>query len=396
MNAVVVAAAASDIGKVRTGNEDACLIDEHHQVFIVADGMGGHAAGEVASHSVVKRVQEAWTSDSMTRHREAYASKGGVDPRRSLLRAARAGVTAAHLDLMNQAMADQSKSGMGTTFTGFLIAGGEAVFAHAGDSRAYLIRDGNAIQLSEDHTVVSQLKSLGTGLEGHGFDAEGLEMWKGQLTNALGTTEESRVATFVIPLYTGDRIVLCTDGVYEYTDELEIARVVTQLSPARAVNALIGLALERGGHDNATAVVVKIVEAGVTRVPKEQREQDDRAIQSSKLFAQLSLPEILRALRITTYREVKAEKPVPGIALGCRVAHLILEGGAVTPEGKELGPGDIIYPDALVFDSAWGESQACSTRTVTRMLTIRCDDFFELCEEEKGLGEKLMDAVSSL
>jgi serine/threonine protein phosphatase PrpC len=397
VNAVVVAASATHIGNVREGNEDALLADEKNEIFIIADGMGGHAAGEVASHSVVLRAHEAWTSDSMARHREAYAQRGGVEARRSLLRAVREGVIGAHLDLMEQAEIDHRKAGMGTTFTGFLLAGGEAVFAHAGDSRAYLVRDGIAIQLSEDHTVISQLTSMGAGPQGEQFDPDALRQWRGQLTNSLGNAEETRVATFAVPLYDGDRIVLCTDGVYEYTDESELAQVVTNsTSPARAVNRLIECALERGGRDNCTAIIVKIVEAGVTRVPREQREKDEAAINESRLFCDLSQQDKLRALRITTYRDLKADKPVPGIALGCRVAHVILEGQVKLPTGELLGPSDIVYPDAFEFDSIFSEVQTAATVTPVRMLTIRCEDFFELCDEETDLGDQLRDAALDL
>src|SRR5690606_27553512 len=109
---------------------------------------------------------------------------------------------------------------------------GDAIFAHVGDSRAYLVRDGIAMQLSEDHTVLARMRAA--GLEDTDTD-EARRRWQGVLTNALGTGDATRVATFVVPLYSGDRLLLCSDGVHEYLREAEVGEVMVQAaSPALA------------------------------------------------------------------------------------------------------------------------------------------------------------------
>jgi serine/threonine protein phosphatase PrpC len=216
---VIVAAGSTHVGKVRDRNEDRHLVDTTHQVFMVADGMGGHAAGEIASTEAITRVREAWTSHGVRRTIQAYAETGDERTRRSLLSAVQEGVEAAHKAILSQAREDDQKKGMGTTFTGFVVAGGEGIFAHAGDSRAYLYRDGITMRLSEDHTVMARLKSSGVEpMEDHPPE------WSGMLTNALGAvdSEGSRVVVFVVRLYSGDRLMLCTDGVYEYIEDGEI------------------------------------------------------------------------------------------------------------------------------------------------------------------------------
>ncbi len=390
----MIAAVATDVGKVRDHNEDSHLVNSDHLVFIVADGMGGHAAGEVASDTAVRLAHESWTSLPMRRHVEAYAGNGDAAARRALVHAVRQGVMGAHLNILAQAQADADKKGMGTTFTGFLVAGGDAVFAHAGDSRAYLVRDGVSMQLSEDHTLLSRLQAAGVNSAAAGGDPA---RWKGVLTNALGMGGDTRVATFFLPLVPGDRLVLCSDGVHEYFTEAEIGEIVTgAASPALAARKLIDLALDRGGEDNATAVVVKVLETGETHVPPEQRKRDEDAIAGCPLFEYLTPTERLRALRITTQRDLKPGKPLPAVALGERVAYLILE-GTVRQPGRVLGPGDLVYPEALVQGTEMPDREMTAhAETALRLLTIRRDDFHEITEEESELGVKMYAVLAKL
>ncbi|GAB4559752.1 MAG: hypothetical protein Tsb0020_05830 [Haliangiales bacterium] len=390
----VVAGAATDVGKVREHNEDSHLIDTHAQIFVVADGMGGHAAGEVASSMAVQIAREAWTAPAMSLACRAYTERGDPDSCRRLIHALRQGVVNAHIDIIDEARRDEDKAGMGTTFTGFMIAGGDAIFAHAGDSRAYLVRDDIAMQLSEDHTLIARLHASGVDpavAESHSV------RWKGVLTNALGIADGTRIATFIIALYSGDKILLCSDGVTEYVGDSEIAQVlVSAPSPTRAAQRLVDMAVERGGADNATAVVIKVVEAGETRIPPEQRERDDAAIRRCALFNGLSPQERLRALRITTRRELKETKPLAPVALGTRVAYVVLE-GEVEIMDEVAGPGAIIYPEALIEGTDMPD-RANTARALSkvRLLTIRRDDFSELTEEESDLGVKLYAMVAKL
>jgi serine/threonine protein phosphatase PrpC len=390
----LIASAVTHVGNVRDHNEDSHLADPDRQVFIVADGMGGHAAGEVASSTAVRIASEAWRSLSTQRHLEAYAERGDATTRRAVVHAVRQGVVNAHLDILRQAQEDENKSGMGTTFTGFVVAGGDAVFAHAGDSRAYLIRDGMAIQLSEDHTLLSRLHAA--GIE-PGEEQESPERFKGVLTNALGIGGETRVATFLVPLYSGDRIILCSDGVHDYFTESEIGEVVVAApSPARAAQRLVDLALERGGEDNATAVLVKVLEAGETRIPKERRERDEQSIAACPLFEYLTNCERLRALRIAIWRDLKAGKQLAPVALGERVAYILLEGEVELPD-EILRPGALVYPEALVDGTPLPEREmVAKARTPVRLLTIRRDDFFEITEEESELGVKMYSVLAKL
>jgi len=363
----------------------------------VADGMGGHAAGEVASAIACRRVHDSWTEISMQRHIAAYAAHGDADARRALFQAVREGVMNAHFHIVEQASRDEDKRGMGTTFTGLLVAGGDAIFAHAGDSRAYLVRDGIAIQLSEDHTVLARLRAAGVEETDPGVPetSSARHRWRGVLTNALGIGDVTRVATFAVPMYSGDRILLCSDGVTEYLGEVELGEIMLKAaSPALAANRLVDRAVELGGGDNATAVVVKVVEAGETVVPPEQRDQDAGAVARCPLFEPLSPQERLRALRITTPREIKPGRELSAMALGDRVAYVVLDGEVVLAGGEKVGPSGLVYASSLVDGTT--QLRDAATSELTRLLVIRRCDFHELAEEESDLGVKLYAVLATL
>ena len=225
--------------------------------------------------------------------------------------------------------------------------------------------------------------------------------FRSMLTNALGIGEEVKVSTFVVPLADGDRFLLCSDGISEYVPENEVGEVLSrQSSPARAAQRLIDLALERGGGDNATAVVVRVLEAGETPLPAEQRKRDDAAIGSCALWGKKLTPQQrLRALRIAIPRDHGSGDKLPAHALGDRVAWIVLEGELVQ-DGDVLGPGALIYPESLLSAREQvpppGRDGLATTRGDVRALAIRANDFRELCDDDGELGEALLDNLAAM
>lgn len=395
--ASIVGAAATHVGKVREHNEDAHFIDVDLGLFLVCDGMGGHAAGEVASALAIQSIQKEWASPELRAVADQWLDRGTPEAKKQLLEVVRAGVLAAHDVIVAEAERDQSKSGMGTTLVGAMVVGGELVFAHAGDSRAYLVRDGISMQLTEDHTLLARLLAAGIDVDVSGEGAR----FRSMLTNALGIGEACKVSTFVVPLADGDRFLLCSDGISEYVPENEVGDVLTnQPSPARAAQRLIDLALERGGSDNATAIVVRVLEAGETPLPAGQRKKDDAAIARCALWGTRVTPQQrLRALRIAIPRDHNAGTKLPRHALGDRVAWIIV-GGELAQNGMPLGPGALVYPESLV---SAGDALAppnrnvpAITRSDVRALAIRADDFRELCDDDGDLGEALLESLAQV
>ncbi len=387
-----LASGLSHVGRVREHNEDNYHVDTDRGVFVVADGMGGHAAGEVASKMAVDGVAQSWGGHAIQAQARDYAARGDIERRKRLLSSLRDAVMTAHEGILEQGKSDESKRGMGTTLTGCLLAGGEALFAHAGDSRAYLVRDRIPLLLSEDHTISSRLRAAGID---RGEDEPAPERWKGVLTNALGMGDDTRVTTFVVPVFCGDRLVLCSDGIHDYLSEVEVGQVIdSQPSPSRAAQTLVDMALERGGADNATCIVVKVMEAGETAMPKEQRQAHQEAIASCPLFAGLSRQQVLRALRITTPRAYREGKTVPRVALEDRVAYVVLE-GEVSGSGVQAKAGDVLLPEALLQQTVTSDAELIA-RSDSHVLMLRRNDFIELCEDAPDLAVSLYDALAGL
>jgi hypothetical protein len=218
------------------------------------------------------------------------------------------------------------------------------------------------------------------------------------LTNALGIGQELKVATFVVPLADGDRFLLCSDGISEYVQENEVGEVLTkQPSPARAAQKLVDMALERGGGDNATAVVVRVLEAGEDPVPAEQRRRDDLSISLCELWtSKVSPQQRLRALRIAIPRDHAAGEQLPAHTLGDRVAWILVE-GEVGWEGEPCGPGALIYPESLVAGSPPPDrADIAVARTDVRAVAIRSDDWRELTDDDTELGEALLESLAAI
>lgn len=225
--------ARSDIGRVRRVNEDAyCALPG---LFAVADGMGGHRAGEVASSLAV---------DVLTSHPFARKTPEEVQ----------AVIQDANRRIYEDAVRQPKYAGMGTTITVALIDGDRLVIGHVGDSRAYLVRQGYLRQLTADHSVVGELLRNG-GLT----QAEAVtHPHRNLLTRALGTSPEVLVDVVTEQLAGGDILILCTDGLTNLVDDDELIEIVTgHNDPDDAVDRLVALANDRGGIDNVTVVVIR-------------------------------------------------------------------------------------------------------------------------------------------
>ena len=249
------------------------------------------------------------------------------------------------------------------------------------------------MQLTEDHTLLARLLAAGVDVDTSNEGAR----FKSMLTNALGIGHECKVATFIVPVADGDRFLLCSDGITEYVQEVEIGEVLTsQPSPARAAQKLVELALQRGGADNATALVVKVVEAGETARPAAQLAADNAVIASCTLWAKSTPQGRLRALRIALPREHAVGERIPAQTLGDRVAWLIVEGEVEQERGVVLGPGALLYPEALAPGRALPDKEGLGiVAKAVRALALRADDFRELCEDDTELGEQLVEALTA-
>ena len=235
-------------------NEDAFILDNDIGLYVVADGMGGHAAGEVASQeavdTVLGMVRRGYASVEQFQHEGPTG-----DNVRGVQRLLESAVQAATYMVFAIAENDPDQKGMGTTVSALLVMESHAVVAQVGDSRVYLVRENKVYQLTEDHTLVAWQVKQGIISEAEAA----LSPHKNVITRAVGSRDYVQVDTQCVEVGPGDRFLVCSDGLHGYLTDEEIPSILA-LGPEDAVSRLIDVANARGGRDNITAVVVEVAE----------------------------------------------------------------------------------------------------------------------------------------
>ena len=239
----IVSGASTDTGQVRDGNEDSYLVDRRLELFAIADGMGGHRAGEVASATALEGLRAA------------------VDTGTSVAEA----VGRANTAVWDKASADTDLAGMGTTLTAAWSDGTTLTVAHVGDSRAYLLR-GDALQrVTVDHSLVEELIRDGKLTE----EQASVHPQRSIITRALGVDSTVEVDVYSLVLQANDRVMLCSDGLTSMVRAGGIAEILRRESdPTAAANALVDAANAAGGEDNITVVVLDALADGVDPLPR--------------------------------------------------------------------------------------------------------------------------------
>lgn len=374
---------ATDTGERRPSNEDAYALTPELAVFAVADGMGGHRAGEVAARIAIEEVVAALGSPAAIRAVERYVAHAGLESRRKVLSALRRAVELANVRIRREALENPDYSGMGTTLDVVWLARDHAFIAHAGDGRVYLARSRAVLQLTSDHTLASRPSRAPDGL---GLTLSESTPGSG-VTNALGLSDAVQVDTLFVDLGTRDRLLLCTDGVHgQLAGEAEVSELIRTGTPEAAAHALITRAGE-GGRDNATALVIEIADRFVKRPDRDRglSQADLESARQSPLLVDLPLPLALTALSAAVEIEVPTGDSIPRSIANDLVAYIVLEGLVQHLDGRSVGPGALLYPESLV--GVWGHAAAPTAQQTSRLLRVRADDFAEICSEPRYAAE---------
>jgi serine/threonine protein phosphatase PrpC len=382
--------AATDVGKVRDHNEDNFLVDKKLALFIVADGMGGHAAGEVASAIAVRTVHE-----EIKREKELLddyisgatgASKVTTKDVVALLEHA---VQRACSKIHEESRADAAKRGMGTTLSAVLVVGHQGFIAHVGDSRIYLSRAGRVQQVTEDHTVYNELIKRGK------LTREQIEkvQQKNAITRAVGVYERVEVDTLVIELIAGDTLVLASDGLHGYLETPEELEAPLALAGDESVKALVKLANDRGGKDNITVLVVKVGEEGATDTDRARRLALKRDVLANMpLFARLTERELLRVMQAVEVREYKDGDVVIREGDKGDELFIVLDGKVRVSRGDQvltsLGQGEHVGEMALIRSVP--RSATVTAAGAAELIAIRRADFFEILRKEHEVAVKML------
>jgi serine/threonine protein phosphatase PrpC/CRP-like cAMP-binding protein len=390
-------AAATDVGRQRTHNEDNFLIDKKLRLFMVADGMGGHAAGEVASSIAVHEIRDAVHNnrDLIERYRVDEPTVQPIE----ILQVLEHAIQAACTTVYNRAQAEPDKRGMGTTVSVLLIAGAQdhlrGFIAHVGDSRVYLARQNQCHQLTEDHSLMNELVRRGK-LKRDQIDNSPYKQFKNAVTRAVGVYASVEVDTFDFDILPGDRFLLCSDGLYVYLDDDTLPEVLADGEVKDVPKRLIDLANAGGGHDNVTGIVVRVGESATnhdhTAVKAGEVSLKLEVLKGMQMFRYLSYKELVRIMNVADSVDLGGDDVVfregePGEAMYVVMSGAVrLSKGGVTV--AELGKGQHFGEMSLVDRSV--RSLTATATEPTRLAIIRRKDFYDIIKKESQLAVKLL------
>jgi serine/threonine protein phosphatase PrpC/CRP-like cAMP-binding protein len=386
----IEATGKTDVGQKRDHNEDALLVDPNLGLYIVCDGMGGHAAGEVASAHAVKTVQRVLT-ENLALIEEARKDKG--DARDRLIIAVEGAVNTACSEIFSMATADNGKAGMGTTLVMMLVVGGKGLMAHVGDSRLYMVRAGQIHQLSEDHSYTSEMVKRGKMTR----EQARTSPYANVITRAVGIQKNVQVDTLMFDMIPGDTFLLCSDGLHGYYDDPnDLADTLSQGDHDKVADALISTANTRGGKDNITALVMRAVADDDDKALEEARATEVNlkldTLKKIPLFRFLTYQELVKVLNITYLETYEAGTQIIKEGDSGEELYIVLAGRVVVSrqaqEIVELHPGVHFGEMALVDQSP--RSATITARDATRLLVVQRRSFYTLIRKEPVLAVKLL------
>lgn len=392
MRSEVIFSALTDVGRKREHNEDNYLVDKKLGVYVVCDGMGGHAAGEVASALAVRIFHEEIKKDAEMLD-DFAAGKTGVDrvSSRDIISMMEFAVNRASARVHEEAGRDEKRRGMGTTLVALVVAGQQAFVTWVGDSRVYLLRAGMLQALTEDHNVFNEL------VKRKKMPREKVEKLaqKNAITRAVGVYEHAEPESVVLDLLAGDRLLLCTDGLYQYFEESleDLGRRMSESDLEGAARGLIAAANEAGGSDNITCVLLSVGATGERDDARARKLQLKRELLAKmRLFRPLSERELLRVLQVTDVLEYEEGDVVMRQGETGEELFIVLEGQVKILRGEAviatLGQGSHVGEMALVRNQP--RSATVKSLGHSELMVIRRRDFFELLRNEHALAVKLL------
>jgi len=382
----------TDVGQIREHNEDNFLVDKKLGLFVVCDGMGGHAAGEVASALAVRTLHEEIKREADLLTDYLGGGSGGARvSKRDILNMLEFAVNRASSRVHAEAVKDTNKRGMGTTLVALLVIGTTGFMIYVGDSRIYLLRDGVLEQLTEDHTVRNEL------VKKKKMSREQVEKiaQKNAITRAVGVYEHVEPDSLVLDLVAGDRFLLCSDGLCGYFEEdLEtLGRLLSNPNADEATKKLIDAANEQGGKDNITAVIVTVGDVTSRDATRSKHLQLKREMLARMpLFRPLNDREILRVLQVTDVATFKNGERIINEGETGEELYIVLSGKVkVSRGGADLAvfnPGDHFGEMALVRSQP--RSATVTSDGESQLMLIRRTEFFEILRKEHQLAVKLL------
>jgi len=360
------------------------LIDDALALYAVADGMGGHAAGEVASRLALDAVLQV-VRGGRDRIARLTADPGSKVAARDVQRLVEEAGQLACATVHEQGQADERKRGMGTTLSLLMVIASQGFIAHVGDSRIYLVRGDKVYQLTQDHTLQNELLRRGKLTP----DQVARVQQKNALIRAIGIYETVEVDTLRFDVFPGDKFLLCSDGLHAYVQKEELGAIFDNPLDQSA-SRLVALANQRGGHDNITALVVSVGDGASERQSLAQLKLE--TLRVAALFRFLNYQELVKIANLTDVRHFVADESIFEEGTEGDELFVVLSGRARVRKGGteivDLGPGEHFGEMALIDRGA--RSASVSAIEEMRVLTMKRRDFLGIVKHDRELGVKLL------
>jgi len=376
----------------RNHNEDTFSVIENENLFVVCDGMGGHAAGEVASSRAIETVRGAIVArrDAI----EDFQQADTHETRERLVTMVEGAIQKACAEIYSLATKDQGKAGMGTTLSMVLVVGSKALMAHVGDSRVYLARQGQLHQLSEDHSYCAEMIKRGKMTR----EEARRSPYSNVITRAVGIQASVQVDTLLFDIIPSDAFLICTDGLHIYMDDPNelVDKLTVGAKDESVPKTLIELANNRGGRDNISAVVLQVVPERDQVVEDNRRAQEVNlkleTLKKIPLFRHLTYQELVKVLNITYLETHEAGSVIVREGDEGEELYVVLAGMVSVMIGPQritdLGPGIHFGEMALIDQSP--RSATIAAKEQTRVLVIGRRPFYNLIRKEPVLAVKLL------
>ena len=386
----------TDTGRVREHNEDAFLLDDDLRLYVVADGVGGHNAGEIASGLVVRYIHKE--AKGLVHLTKSFDSKD-LEARRALIRAIPRLIHNASDVVFRYAFEHPECQGMATTAVVFMATGRNAYISHAGDSRAYLLRGDRFCQLTEDHTLVQKLVKEGQLSEGEAA----VHPQRNVIIRSVGITPGVECDTLYIDVQPSDLFLICSDGLTDMVQDEEIHELALRYRDEALVAALIQRANARGGRDNITVLLLEVEDAeeesGGPEKPTGEFPADGFDVLQKTAF----LRNVFMFKHCNDQERMKAARcmQVKSYDVGDKIIEWNDEGDDLylVAEGQVEVLKDDVHLADLTVGECFGElsfiSRYSRTATVRATTAAKCfvmarHDLHELLSDDAVLGNKLL------
>lgn len=377
----------TDTGRKRDHNEDYYDFDESLGLYIVCDGMGGHASGEVASELTCKRIhKELKAKEKVIR---SLVDANDSSKRRRIVELLKEAVQKANEEVLKVANQDDGKKGMGTTVVLLLFTQAGVFVAHVGDSRAYLVRSDKVRQLTEDHSLLNEMIRTGIISKDKAFNHPQGNV----ITKAIGAQEVVTPDVLFYEFVPGDVFFICSDGLHDYLKNDDVQKILDKNSIKTLAHEFVKFANHKGGKDNITCICL---EYGQRNLPPAHPSKITvttkmETLKRIPLFASLNFKEMAQVLEIAQVRNIPENTEIIKEGTTGEDMYVILKGHvevlAAGSKVADLKPGQFFGEMSLIDKSP--RSATVQTKNECKMLRITRSDFFPLLKRESRIGLKV-------